>query len=56
MALLVVVLSPFVAMTFWGLPRLNFDWTQGQTPTEIDWGKFITLLLWNCSGYQYPPF
>lgn len=52
LVLVVAVLSPFAAMIIWGLPRLNFKWIRGQTPKEIDWGKFITLLLWNSSGFD----
>ncbi|KAI5062420.1 hypothetical protein GOP47_0022959 [Adiantum capillus-veneris] len=52
LVLMAAVLSPFAAMLVWGLPRLNFNWIHGQTPKHIDLGKFITLLLWNSSGFD----
>ncbi|KAH7332297.1 hypothetical protein KP509_20G080300 [Ceratopteris richardii] len=52
LVLTVAVLSPFAAMLIWGLPRLNFKWIHGQTPQHIELGRFITMLLWNSSGFD----
>ncbi|KAJ7556274.1 hypothetical protein O6H91_05G077000 [Diphasiastrum complanatum] len=48
----VAVLSPFFAMIVLGLPHLDFGWTEQPAPSAINWGKFITLLLWNTSGFD----
>lgn len=58
----ILVLAPFITMCLIGLTHLNFDWMgldgpdtalapSPSLPTVIDWGKFLTLLLWNTSGF-----
>ncbi|BBN19559.1 hypothetical protein MPTK1_8g11690 [Marchantia polymorpha subsp. ruderalis] len=59
----ILVLAPFITMCLIGLTHLNFDWMglddpdtalapSPSLPTVIDWGKFLTLLLWNTSGFD----
>lgn len=45
-----LVLLPFVVMILAGLPQLNFEWLEHPFPTTINWGRLITVLLWNLSG------
>ena len=47
-----LVISPFVALVIAGLPSLDpHAWMQ---PSErpIKWGTFLSVLLWNTSGYD----
>ncbi|KAL3676939.1 hypothetical protein R1sor_026887 [Riccia sorocarpa] len=61
----ILVLAPFITMCLIGLTHLNFDWMgsdddlasspssmQQSHSTPVDWGKFLTLLLWNTSGFD----
>lgn len=45
-----LVLLPFLVMILAGLPQLNFTWLLRPFPSTINWGRLITVLLWNLSG------
>lgn len=43
-------LLPFVVMSLWSIPRLNFRWLRFPAPRPVNWSKMISVLLWNTSG------
>lgn len=48
-----LVISPFAALTVAGLPNLKPSaWMLGPQPTGVRWGTFLSVLLWNTSGYD----
>ena len=48
----VLVISPFLVLVIAGLPTLDPSaWRIGPS-TPVDWSAFISVLLWNTSGYD----
>jgi len=48
----ILVISPFFALVVCGLPELQPRiWTQ-PAGHPIEWGTFLSVLLWNTSGYD----
>jgi len=48
-----LVISPFAALTVAGLPSLKPSaWMLGPPPPGVRWGTFLSVLLWNTSGYD----
>eukprot|EP00897_Mesotaenium_endlicherianum_P005212 jgi/Mesen1/4719/ME000241S03766 len=48
-----ISISPFLGMMFWGLSKVDLAGTfRAQTDVQIHWPLFITILLWNTSGYD----
>lgn len=46
------VMLPFLFLTLWGLPRLNFNWVHSGVPRKVDWARLLTIILWNTSGFD----
>ncbi|KAL1528157.1 hypothetical protein AB1Y20_009518 [Prymnesium parvum] len=48
-----LVIAPFAALTLAGLPEVNPSAWWGAPPTTgVHWGTFLSVLLWNTSGYD----
>ena len=53
-----LVISPFLALVLSGFPRLpnSESWLAEMEPVDGDppirWGAFLSVLLWNTSGYD----
>ena len=47
-----LVISPFAALTIAGLPSLDFDALMKEHSRPVQWGTFLSVLLWNTSGYD----
>jgi amino acid transporter len=50
---LLMVLSPFIILSLWGLPQLSAN-SLGATPPPgtADWALFLGVILWNTSGWN----
>ena len=46
-----LVISPFAALTIAGLPSLQFEPLTRSASHPVHWGTFLSVLLWNTSGY-----
>ena len=46
-----LVISPFAALTIAGLPSLDFSVLMAPVDRPVQWGTFLSVLLWNTSGY-----
>ncbi len=47
-----LVISPFAALTLAGLPALDVHALLAPSPRPVQWGTFLSVLLWNTSGYD----
>ena len=53
-AISVIGLMPFLAMIVFGAPSIHTDHLTRALPLEkVDWRNFVTILLWNTSGYDF---
>ena len=48
----VLVISPFAALTIAGAPALDMHALFAPCERPIEWGTFLSVLLWNTSGYD----
>jgi len=49
----VLVIAPFAALFVAGLPAVEpSNWFEGFTTQPVRWGTFLSVLLWNTSGYD----
>jgi amino acid transporter len=50
-----LTISPFVALVIAGMPKVRIgDWWEERWPSHepVRWGPFLSVLLWNTSGYD----
>ena len=48
-----LVIAPFAALFVAGLPEVEpSSWLEGLSAQPIRWGTFVSVMLWNTSGYD----
>ena len=47
-----LVISPFVALVVAGVPQLELEPLLAPPTRPVEWGVFLSVLLWNTSGYD----